>query len=39
MHNYFEYPFEMGLLARYNRYMQHHYRDKGGVDYLKDRYR
>lgn len=38
LRNYFEHPFEIGILARYNRYMYHYYKDKGGVAYLKDRY-
>lgn len=37
-HDYYEFPFEIGILARYNRYIQHVYKDKGGVDFLKDRY-
>ena len=37
-HDYYEYPFEIGILARYNRYIQHAYKDKGGADFLKDRY-
>jgi len=36
--NYYVYPFEIGLLGRFNRYMKHYYKDRGGVDYLKDRY-
>ncbi len=38
LHNYYEHPFEIGILARFNRYIRHVYKDKGGVDYLKDRY-
>jgi hypothetical protein len=38
LHDYYEFPFEIGILARYNRYIQHAYKDKGGVDFLKNRY-
>jgi len=37
-HDYYRFPFEIGLLARYNRYINHFYKDKGGVVYLKNRY-
>lgn len=38
VHDYYEFPFEIGILARYNRYIQHVYKDKGGADFLKSRY-
>jgi len=37
-HDFYRFPFEIDILARYNRYISHLYKDKGGVKYLKDRY-
>lgn len=38
LRNYYEHPFEIGILGRFNRYMRHYYKDRGGVGYLKNRY-
>lgn len=37
--DFYFYPFELSLLARYNRYIQHLYKDKGGAEnFIKNRY-